>query len=229
MKKLLLSAALMASFASGYAVTFPEIFALSYEGEAIADGQTITMKYYYDSYAEFEGFGPRFVAEATVRATNISEEPQEFGFTLSRIKPSLEEFPSTGSALGSFSLCYDFSDGPGTCLSIRNDKVESSSDLKPIGSEEYIAMKVDQEEFTDFSPITLQLDVRAMEGGETVATSTVYLNFTHEADITNAVDGIEADSSAAEYFSLQGVRVAEPQKGGLYIVRKGAKVTKRIF
>ena len=38
------------------------------------------------------------------------------------------------------------------------------------------------------------------------------------------------DSNAApEYYTIQGVRVAEPQKGQLVIERKGAKVTKRIF
>lgn len=43
-----------------------------------------------------------------------------------------------------------------------------------------------------------------------------------------AVDGIAAEAKA-EYFTLQGVRVAEPQKGQVYIERKGGKVAKRIF
>ncbi|MDE5871071.1 MAG: hypothetical protein K2H22_03880, partial [Muribaculaceae bacterium] len=39
-----------------------------------------------------------------------------------------------------------------------------------------------------------------------------------------------ADSNvAAEYYTIQGIRVAEPQKGQIYIERKGSKVTKRIF
>lgn len=234
MKKLLLSAALAATFASAYADDFSKIFALTYEGEAVSDGQTITVKNYYDGFVmenpEFAGmFPPAYEVVATVRATNITEEPQEFGFTLTRIKPTLDEFPSSGSAIGRFGLCYDYSDGAGTCLDIRNDKVESTADVKPIGSEEYISLKVDQADFTDMTPITLQLEMRATEDGETVASSTIYFEFTHETDITMAVDGIEAETSAAEYFTIQGVRVAEPMKGGLYIVRRGANVTKRIF
>lgn len=44
----------------------------------------------------------------------------------------------------------------------------------------------------------------------------------------NAIDGIEADNAAAEYYNLQGVKVANPEKGGMYIVRRGAKVSKEI-
>ena len=44
----------------------------------------------------------------------------------------------------------------------------------------------------------------------------------------NAIDGIEADNAVAEYYNLQGVKVANPEKGGMYIVRRGAKVSKEI-
>ena len=43
------------------------------------------------------------------------------------------------------------------------------------------------------------------------------------------VDDIVVDENApAEYFNLQGVRVANPENG-LYIVRQGNKVTKQII
>lgn len=46
----------------------------------------------------------------------------------------------------------------------------------------------------------------------------------------NAVGENFADITAEpEYYTIQGLRVAEPQKGQLLIVRKGSKVTKRIF
>ena len=40
---------------------------------------------------------------------------------------------------------------------------------------------------------------------------------------------VEADGIGAEYFNLQGVRVAAPAKGGIYIVRKGNEVAKVRF
>lgn len=43
-----------------------------------------------------------------------------------------------------------------------------------------------------------------------------------------AVDAIEVAEGEAEYFNLQGVRVANPENG-LYIVRKAGKVTKEVI
>ena len=39
---------------------------------------------------------------------------------------------------------------------------------------------------------------------------------------------IADENAPAEYFNLQGVRVANPVSGGLYIVRQGGKVSKTI-
>ena len=46
---------------------------------------------------------------------------------------------------------------------------------------------------------------------------------------TVGVEGIAADKAAAEYYTLQGVRVANPTAGQIYIVRQGAKATKVMF
>ena len=49
-----------------------------------------------------------------------------------------------------------------------------------------------------------------------------------EATTTNGIDSIVAEDAAeAEYYNLQGVRVAAPESG-LYIVRRGNKVTKEL-
>ena len=45
----------------------------------------------------------------------------------------------------------------------------------------------------------------------------------------NAVNEISDINVVPVYYTIQGVRVAEPQKGQLYIERKGGKVTKKIF
>ena len=45
-----------------------------------------------------------------------------------------------------------------------------------------------------------------------------------------AVDAIEAGQDAPkEYYSLQGIRLAEPQKGSVCIVKQGGKVTKQVI
>ena len=53
--------------------------------------------------------------------------------------------------------------------------------------------------------------------------------FTKETSAGSGVAGIEADENApVEYYNLQGVRVANPEKG-LYIVKQGNKVEKRVI
>jgi len=49
-------------------------------------------------------------------------------------------------------------------------------------------------------------------------------------DYTNSVDSLPAAATApAEYFTIDGLRVTAPAKGQLYIVRRGAEVSKIIF
>lgn len=43
-----------------------------------------------------------------------------------------------------------------------------------------------------------------------------------------AIDAIESENAPAEYFNMQGVRVANP-RNGMYIVRQGNKVTKQVI
>lgn len=46
---------------------------------------------------------------------------------------------------------------------------------------------------------------------------------------TTGIEDIAADGSEAEYFNVQGMRVANPVKGEVYIVRQGTKATKVRF
>ncbi len=55
-----------------------------------------------------------------------------------------------------------------------------------------------------------------------------FLPISFKAATTDGIDSIVADDAAeAEYYNLQGVRVAAPESG-LYIVRRGNKVTKEL-
>jgi len=47
--------------------------------------------------------------------------------------------------------------------------------------------------------------------------------------VMTAISDVEADGVEAEYFNLQGIPVAEPQAGQVYLVRRGAEVTKELY
>ena len=49
--------------------------------------------------------------------------------------------------------------------------------------------------------------------------------------VLTAIDGVEADTdwSDAEFLNLQGIRVAQPEPGQVYMVRRGTEVTKELY
>ena len=70
------------------------------------------------------------------------------------------------------------------------------------------------EDFT--GTVTVELTINETENYATV-------RFEGDASVAD----VAVDNAAAEYFNLQGVRVANPENG-LYIVRKGGKVSKQL-
>ena len=65
-----------------------------------------------------------------------------------------------------------------------------------------------------------QLDVP----GEYVINGNIFFTVT-DTDVKTGIELVEADNVPAEYFNLQGVRIAEPATG-IFICRKGSKITK---
>lgn len=47
--------------------------------------------------------------------------------------------------------------------------------------------------------------------------------------VMTAISDVEADGADAEYFNLQGIPVAQPQPGQVYLVRRGTEVTKELY
>lgn len=240
MKKLLLIAAVAASTATISAETFSDFFKLTCGDQVIENGQTISNGMFYDpivmAYPEYAGlFPPSYEAKATIKATNVYDDSMNIAFVLTRTQPAIsDEFPVMGSPIGHFQLCFDLSDGTANCLPIKGNNVTSPADMPVILPEEYINMDIEQMNFTDLTPTTYKLDLWVTEGGEKVAGTdcTVYVNFTHETDITAAVEGIDADpckDCPPYYFTIDGAKVVHPEKGNMYIECKNGKVTKRIF
>lgn len=227
MKKFLLLAALAAYIVPSYADGFSDTFKLTFEGEVIEPGQTITVNNYYDpiikEYPELgsDDWAWKYESKAEIFATNISDAPKQLLFRAKLISPT-----EISGAMGNLLLCYNFESGNGNCL---NDYSVFDTKLDPVSAEEYICIDAKQSDFTDLSPLSIELEMVAMDEEEELGSAKLVINYTHEKDITMAVEGIEASDAKAEFFSIQGVSVGQPQKGQLVIERKGGKVTKRIY
>lgn len=64
-----------------------------------------------------------------------------------------------------------------------------------------------------------------------VAPAAVNVAIDRTAPVISGIESVDTDNAAApaEYYNLQGLRIAEPEAGNIYIVRKGDKVTKTIY
>lgn len=61
----------------------------------------------------------------------------------------------------------------------------------------------------------------------------LFFNIVGDAEVTTGIEGVESDEMTvgqpAEYYNLQGVRVAEPKKGALYLRKQGNRTEKIIM
>ncbi|MDE6043166.1 MAG: hypothetical protein K2G07_06445 [Muribaculaceae bacterium] len=72
-----------------------------------------------------------------------------------------------------------------------------------------------------------QIEVTIAHNNEVLSDHTY--TTTETSDGTTGIEEVAADAAAAaEYFTLQGVRVAEPQAGNIYLVRRAGKVVKQL-
>ncbi|MCM1310247.1 MAG: Ig-like domain-containing protein [Bacteroides sp.] len=78
------------------------------------------------------------------------------------------------------------------------------------------------------SQLGQSLEVKAVSADGTLHSSVVKLEVSENGVVTSIAD-IAAAEGAAEYFDLQGRRVARPTKGNLYILKQGSKVSKQVF
>ncbi|MDE7443202.1 MAG: hypothetical protein K2M65_03470 [Muribaculaceae bacterium] len=86
------------------------------------------------------------------------------------------------------------------------------------------ALTIDGNKASFNSPYTGDITLTATLGDLT-RTVTIKANF-----VTTGIDSINADDDTeAEYYNLQGVRVANPVAGQIYIVRRGNTATKELY
>lgn len=227
MKKLLLLAALAASFTSAYADAFSDVFTLSYNDQPVANGETIVVDNYLNEWydPQYPDDPANWAALAQIKATNKSDSSTELSFILTVESPTEDAFFDKKNKYGTLQVCYTPESGTGNCFggATKNHPYISKS-IGKVFPGSYVLFDIDQKGFENMDPVTLKFELNFDD-----ESSVVYIKFNHLKDITMGVNDIVAESAPTEYYNLQGVRVSEPQKGNLYIVRSGKKVSKRLF
>lgn len=180
-------------------------------GNPVADGDVIEVKCEPEDFSEIFGYfylNCRWDPNLEVASESGDE-------TLYVTVSKVDDLPT-------FEICW-----PSQCINMGSDGKAVTSGT--IGS---TPSKVDIHVVEDIE----DENATALNGGAmskvNLRCASESLEFTLKAlpvDI-NAVEETFADINVRpEYYTIQGIRVVEPQKGQLVIERKGSKVTKRIF
>lgn len=178
-------------------------------GNPMSNGDVIELPYVYEDFSVPGVEYHNFLWDPYLEAS-VAEGSASLTVTLTSINDS-----------EGFQLCW-----PSGCQTADpGESVTSTSDIDSEPTDLMIHKEVNFFEAGKFPT----------EGGEATVSfecGSESLSITLKCLLTdsNAVGENFADINATpEYFTIQGVKISEPQKGQLCIERKGSKVTKRIF
>lgn len=181
-------------------------------GQPVANGDVIELKWEYeeDSMPEWDLYTYIYKWDPHLEAAT-----DEGSASLTVTVTSLDN-------TAGFQLCW-----PGGCKEVNPNASASASGTITTEPQDLNIHKAFEFEDPSLRPTDGGLiSVRISSGAETV-----------EVTVKALLDGVDSgvgenlteNSLKSTYFTLQGLQVAEPQKGQLYIERKGGKTIKRIF
>lgn len=200
MKKFLLSMAVLAAAASASAANFT----VSYEGKEVKDGDVVTV----DKYFEVES--GMMSCDYVITNTSGAEISVNSGFTTGKL---MEVDGEEAYML----LCYEqLWDKQGNCLpDTQGDWTIPAGEGLEIQLHYFCAGDAPAVGQSDFN-------VFVKEGASS-------MNFKVQFNSPDpaGVAAIGQDEAAPVYYNLQGVQVANPDKG-IYLVKRGSKVTKEV-
>lgn len=217
MKKLILTASLILAMAgAASAQNFVDFFTVSFNGTQLQEGDHVAV-----DTSDASGF---YETAIEVRAT--TDEAKMATFTLAAYEPAFEKIDGDFEGYGIPGLCYT--------PYVDNEAVGGS--CWPGGTEDFGTGRCQIEGISNSGRIELQVHT----GGNLPATYKLLMRLLDEdedptgevfsiyVDMNGGVTGVEginAENVPAEYFDLQGRRVANPANG-LYIEKRGEKVAK---
>ena len=188
------------------------------KGEPVENGARIDLTPYFDDESWTPMYNPVLTMKTTVSGTAVAVTD----FTKGVCTPALDENWEYGG-----DLSIQFCSIDGQCVLVSPDQKREKSGAVKAGDDvdmqiELTAQIGEQQNFDDLA-IDAEFTVSCTVGSE--STSVVFYLDKKGA----GVNDIAVDANApAEYFDLQGRRVANPENG-IYIVRQGSKVTKQVI
>lgn len=234
MKKFLLFAALIATAMSAKAQSFTVL----HEGEIVANGATVICTTYNDETDETPEDNYGYAYDIVLAIQNDNMDSRDFtGTLLWGSYPTKEQLAEGNEFVGDYqyqkwgaaSICNT----KGTCFTPTDDTNLGKGDVSIPGLSSntgflYHLMSTPPELVSAYKTTIVPVD----KPDEIFECTIVYAPTKEAAEefIANAAveDVNVAQDAAPVYYNINGMKVANPGKG-LYIVKRGAKVTKEII
>lgn len=227
MKKSLLFCAIAAC---AFTANANDYFTVKFNGQEIENGATI------EGHAGDPLYG-KFIYDAEINVINKIDAPR---FMMGNLyytgNPTMEEAKADMAKWGSLQICYangGVAGNDNNCTALFEPVGENwasgGTGIMPASSisDKFLWQihntMVSTEVASEYKFVFVMYDGESADSKQ-IPESEFTLNVVFDKNKV-AVEGIEAENAPAEYFNMQGVRVAEPENG-LYIVRRGQKVSK---
>lgn len=218
MKKLFLLTAVVASAFTINAQDFSEYFKVSVEGKTLENGATAV-------FTEADEFG---TIDAKIRVENITDQPRKvYGMLRIDKTPSLAQYTDYSAGWGTISFCYEFADGSGNCLmgDDNNQRILGKGTIE-VPANDYFIWDIHNYSKTNAEQGIYKLEMTPFEGEEELP---VFFDAYVAYGASAGVSAVEFDENLPiQYFDLAGRQVVNPENG-IYILKQGSKVEKRII
>lgn len=120
----------------------------------------------------------------------------------------------------------------GNVYTLANVSIEVGTEFKIADASWGTVNYGSNEAITPDTTVTLIYNAGNCRLTQSVENATVEFNLTNKTLLISTGSGIEfisSDNASAVYYNLQGVKVANPTEGNIYIVKKGTKTSKVAF
>lgn len=205
MKKFLLSMAVLAAAASVNAADIK----VEYNGEEVKNGDVIVLDKYHDAEMGSMEF------DVNVINTTDAEFSVTAGFAPVKV------FEVDGEP-ASFMFCYETSWGaPGNCIAGTSFDIDVPA-AGTLGVLVHYFLPNDEPAKSE-----AEYTIFAQKTGDDASKVEFTLKLNSPAPGDSGVAAVDMENVAPVYYNLQGVKVANPDKG-IYLVKRGAKVTKEV-
>lgn len=210
---------------TGRALLIKDIKISSVDNLEYASGNTETVAFGEVSPVAGEGWNPVLNDDNTL--TYSSNNGAKLLYALKRVSaPKTEIVAAVAEAKTSFTDA-DFAEvsSEGSYFTISDDNVVSVNADAVAGYDKAVVSRSLDEETTE----AVVMALRVSAGANNVVVGSNAYCFGESVDLTGVADIEVAGDEAAQYFNLNGVRVANPTTPGLYIRKQGATATKVVI